>query len=510
LFVSDLIGYLDGARLFDESICLDGKPIRALQLADDLAMVASSAGDLQRLLDQWESYCDHGHLETQIRKTEIVVYTTAEDARRCHAVGGVLRLPAGKSLYRLVDFTYKNANVAVVDAFTYLGVFLASAIDATAAWEAREASGSKAHGAAIATLRAAPFLPFHRTLEVCSGTTGGAYLYSAEMWGPFLPAEGSALGEKFSRWMLGFWRTRADRRLGWVEICDLDDKALSRAVRVIEDANFHKGLLLRAVRQFCLNWEMTAPRERASSTWVGRLTKRVRHTWPQFRISAGTEGSLVVQGTPGVGNVVGPSRVKLATSFYEQVRNNKWIDRQISVFSSKPTLLQQDYVIFHIIRKRIGTQIDISNVSRADFPISMIFRTKPSVCVNTFRTLLRFLAGLEDFARVNAHYSRREAHPSLAHPNFKRSCLSCCVRRNTNVLDSEWHTLFDCPATAAPRALFNHAFPIERFSSAPHLVSGIVALTIASGDNVNLTNEFSRWVVGALACRRREFRALSP
>ena len=46
------------------------------------------------------------------------------------------------------------------------------------------------------------------------------------------------------------------------------------------------------------------------------------------------------------------------------------------------------------------------------------------------------------------------------------------------------------------RALFNHAFAIEQFSSAPHTVSGIVALTIAARDDVTITDEFARWVVG--------------
>ena len=83
-------------------------------------------------------------------------------------------------------------------------------------------------------------------------------------------------------------------------------------------------------------------------------------------------------------------------------------------------------------------------------------------------------------------------------------------QKEHNITDSEWHCLFECPCTAGPRALFNHVFAIERFSSSPHSVLGIVALTIAAGDNINLTNEFARWVVGSLACRKREFSALIP
>ena len=38
----------------------------------------------------------------------------------------------------------------------------------------------------------------------------------------------------------------------------------------------------------------------------------------------------------------------------------------------------------------------------------------------------------------------------------------------------------------------------------------IGSIFYVSGDNINLTNEFARWVVGSLACRKREFRALTP
>ena len=511
LFVSDLIGYLGEVCLFDEPVLLDGRPVRALQLADDLALVATSASDLQRLLDQWGRYCDREHKETQVRKTKVVVYTSAEDARRCHAVEGELKLPVrvGSRLYRLVTFTYKDAQVQVVDAFTYLGIFLASSLDASAVWHAREEAGCKAFGAVKTALWGAPFLPFHRTLEVCTSTTGGTYLYSAELWGPFLPSSGSSLNDLFSRWMLGFWRTRADRRIGWVNIDNLDDKAVSRAVRVVGDALLHKGLLFRAVRQLCLNWEAAAPRQRASCTWVGLLTKRVKRTWPQFRISAGEGGTLVVDGAP-LGEGDSPSR--LAVLYYDLVRTNKWVDRQISILRSRPSDSQQDFVIYNILAARMGADfnVDNSNALRDNCCSSVIFRIKPTVSTNMFRTLLRFLAGLEDFARINAHYARRDKYPVLSNPVFKRSCLSCLLRRNINITDSEWHCLFECPCTAGPRALFNHVFAIERFSSSPHSVLGIVALTIAAGDNINLTNEFARWVVGSLACRKREFSALIP
>ena len=130
------------------------------------------------------------------------------------------------------------------------------------------------------------------------------------------------------------------------------------------------------------------------------------------------------------------------------------------------------------------------------------------------RALLRFLVGMEDFARVNGHYKRRATHRSLlAEDAYKRLCLSCLVRRRCYCLDSEWHALFECPLNAAPRALFTHVFPLSLFGYTDESSTSFLALlklTMLAHSDESLTNEFALWVVGTLACRKREFRALTP
>ena len=69
-----------------------------------------------------------------------------------------------------------------------------------------------------------------------------------------------------------------------------------------------------------------------------------------------------------------------------------------------------------------------------------IFQILPRADTGAVQVLLRTLAGLEDFARVNAHQKRRELHPLLAGNEFKHNCLSCLVYRNVKVLDSKWHS----------------------------------------------------------------------
>ena len=64
---------------------------------------------------------------------------------------------------------------------------------------------------------------------------------------------------------------------------------------------------------------------------MGLLTKRVKRTWPQFRLSAEGDGALEVEGVP-LSEEGSPSG--LASLYYESVRANKWVDRHISILRS--------------------------------------------------------------------------------------------------------------------------------------------------------------------------------
>ena len=125
--------------------------------------------------------------------------------------------------------------------------------------------------------------------------TGGAYLYAAEMWAPFLPVQGSPVSRQYCSWLLGFGRARVSRMRGWFLIRELDVQAEARAVRVIEDACAHGGLLALAVCQLLSTWEeMADERYKHTQLWMGRFLHMVRRTWPGFRIVAtgGGEGRM--------------------------------------------------------------------------------------------------------------------------------------------------------------------------------------------------------------------------
>ena len=254
LFVCDLIARFDAALLADRGPLLDGREIRALQLADDLAIMARSAADLEILLRVWEAFCDEMHVETQIKKTEVVPFL-GPDEEDSYIEGTTFFESVTRKGRRIIDdhwWTYKGARLRVVETFVYLGVLFDWREDGTAGWADREGTAIKAFGALMGTLFLVPFLPFERVIEVVSSIVGGGYLYGAEIWAPFIPRTGASPGSRISKqvltWLTGLHGARVARCRGWVMLRELDVEAESRAVRILADAGVHGGLLARAVR----------------------------------------------------------------------------------------------------------------------------------------------------------------------------------------------------------------------------------------------------------------------
>ena len=117
-------------------------------------------------------------------------------------------------------------------------------------------------------------------------TVGRAYLFAAELWAPFIPRAGRTPGSRINRdvlvWIMGLGSARLDRCRGWLELRELDDIATGMALRAVDDAICHGGLLKKAILQLESNFENAG--SKANKTWMGRLQKTVRVTWPRFRV----------------------------------------------------------------------------------------------------------------------------------------------------------------------------------------------------------------------------------
>ena len=179
---------------------------------------------------------------------------------------------------------------------------------------------------------------------------------------------------------------------------------------------------------------------------MGRLLKVAGKVWPEFRISC---RPLAITGAP-------PQRASrpIAKLYINDCWVRFWKERQISLLQSRPTDKQQDFVV-HAILRNLNSN---SQTTIAD----PIFPFVPDVEANAFQKLLRFLAGMEDFARVHSQHCRVEKKfCGNVIRDFgqakRRYCPFCWHYRAWAHLDSEWHTFFACPYTEKVRRRFRLA-----------------------------------------------------
>ena len=119
------------------------------------------------------------------------------------------------------------------------------------------------------------------------------------------------------------------------------------------------------------------------------------------------------------------------------------------------------------------------------------------------------LAGMEDFARVNAHHPRRRIHPILSNDRLKHSCLFCLINSAEIKVDSEWHAFCECPGAAAARERFCYTTRLEIKCSSPCKVDDLCALLAAVAGSPRLSGELARFALNIRSSRRHLFRQLS-
>ena len=115
-----------------------------------------------------------------------------------------------------------------------------------------------------------PFLPLRRVQKIVYTLVGGAYLFEAELWAPFIPRVGRTPGSRIKKdvvsWILELGNARLDRCTGWVELREIDDVVTGTAFRAVDDAINHEGLLKKAILHLQTNSRMPA-RKRAKLWW---------------------------------------------------------------------------------------------------------------------------------------------------------------------------------------------------------------------------------------------------
>ena len=186
----------------------------------------------------------------------------------------------------------------------------------------------------------------------------------------------------------------------------------------------------------------------------------------------------------------------LHTQYAADVWTRRWQNRQLSLLRARPTVTKQEFVLAALLSS-LGPLIDT------------LFAVTPDAEAGAVRALVSTFAGMEDFARWNAHFPRRKSMSSFALSPFRRLCLSCFMRSGRRVIDSEWHAFCDCPLHSASRGRFVLASDVEFSSSLPSTVSDLVPLITSVRTNARKAGLLAKFALDIHSTRRHLFRQLS-
>ena len=141
---------------------LGGKAVHCLMYADDIALTARTAGDLQKMLDALHEYCRRWQLFVNVAKTEVVVFRGEGEV-------------ADK-------FSYNGEQLKVVDFFRYLGVVYSSSGKVDQAIKTRVTAANKVFGMFVRRVTAWMFDPPMGS-RLYTTYIRPILLYGSEVWG---------------------------------------------------------------------------------------------------------------------------------------------------------------------------------------------------------------------------------------------------------------------------------------------------------------------------------------
>ena len=193
-------------------------------------------------------------------------------------VQGVFSAKLRRPILEDINFTYKRMRSKDVGSFLYLGALLDWKQTAESAWADRKYGVQGIWSSGRLLLPRSFLAVFSRQKKNVYTTVGGADLFGAEFWASFIPLAGRAPGTRVSRdvlaWILRLGSARLIRCSGWMELRELHGMATGMALRAIEDAICHRGLLRKAILQLQRTFENAG--RKACMTWMGRLVHVVR------------------------------------------------------------------------------------------------------------------------------------------------------------------------------------------------------------------------------------------
>ena len=157
---------------------------------------------------------------------------------------------------------------------------------------------------------------------------------------------------------------------------------------------------------------------------------------------------------------------------------------------------QQEYLLQKILQ----------HIGQLEKPL---FEKKPLASIQAVHALVRTFVGVGDFARVNAHHSRRRYIPGLANERFSWCCLACLILTGKRALDSEWHALFDCPSHDAARGRFVLATKFSQNNATESTVTDMSRIVTYTKHSASRLGELAKFLLNIRTTRRRDHRHLT-
>ena len=201
LFVAELLDILAKVPLSDGDPVVGKFLLRAVMVADDLALCVFSQRDAQLLSDACQKFYSRRWQLINVPKTEAVPYLNEEsnkfsiyserhlflNSRKVlDATTGDKSVKKIRKTAHPITFSLYGSDLPAAWLFTYLGVVLHSFNDASEAWKARLNLGVKAWHSLRSTFCAFLYVPLDRVWHLTQSLVYSVYLYGAELWGPFV------------------------------------------------------------------------------------------------------------------------------------------------------------------------------------------------------------------------------------------------------------------------------------------------------------------------------------
>jgi hypothetical protein len=472
IFFFEAVKFMGEVELADGQVHLGVMVAVILLFADDVALIARSIEDLQRLLDAWGHFCDISHEQVAVAKTKAMCFRTGSstmrllegrlfrrvryDARSSEAIVAPrgLRRAGGDPLFALepLRLAYRGGMVDWVSLFKYLGSMLADTDFTRMPMTCALANARKAEGIVKSVAGSTVVMPVQRLLQMQQSLGTSLATVNAVAWAPRVyQSKDWRRGEaSFYSWLLGSARGHVENfRWHW---------------DVLFDTPSWSAIVLQAIAK--LFWQMsTSP----AASFLGGLRDEL---WTLGRACAKSWMCESLRWWAWCFNLrTRGSRVR----WMEEARTHMLELAELSSCQLRT-----------VLRRAVGERTRAEAVGRMsrvqisytsyDFVLQILLAGGVSFGVLSrfrctrfaLRSMLSICYGGLPLARTrcNYQYTDQLAQAGVV-GELRRACLFCLVLKRVCVLESEWHFLYFCPQFTGYRFGFldrGEAFSDTEFS----------------------------------------------